>query len=317
MDLKPKISIIGCGNVGVRYAYALMISGIARHIVMVDIDKRRVEGEVMDLSHGIPYLPTVTIEAGDFPDIADSDLVVITAGKSQKPEQTRLDLVRGNIELFRELIPRIERHAPYSIYLIVTNPVDVLSYAAYKFSGKPPGEIFGSGTALDTARLRFELAQHCRIHPRNIHAYILGEHGDSEFAFWSKAMVGGLLLKDYCKICENSELCNPAEELNVIFQKVRDSAYEIIERKKETSYGIGLTLVQLTKAVVNNENAIMPVSTYVENYCSVEDIYIGLPAVINKNGIKSVLNLELNEMERDLFQKSAAIIKQFTNELTS
>jgi L-lactate dehydrogenase len=206
-NLKPKVSIIGCGNVGMRYAYALMIRGLARQIVIVDLDRKRLEGEVMDLSHGGPYISPVEVVAGDYADINDSDLVVVTAGKKQLPGQSRTDLVKDNVELFRKMIPEITRHAPEALLLIVANPVDILAYAAYKISGKPWSQVMSSGTVLDTARFRFLISKHCGVDPHNIHAYILGEHGDTEFAVWSKAMIGGVLFKEYCVVCPNCSRC--------------------------------------------------------------------------------------------------------------
>jgi len=309
-DLKPKVSIIGCGSVGMRYAYALMIRGGVRQIVLVDIDRKRMEGEVMDLSHGAPYISPVEIVTGDYPDIENSDLVVITAGRKNKPDETRLDLAKDNVELYRKIIPEIVKYAPSAIFLIVTNPVDVLSYAAYKFSSKPSEEVIGSGTVLDTARFRFLLSKHCNVDPRNIHAYILGEHGDSEFAVWSSAMIGGVLFKDYCYICKKGGTCQHEDELNKIFVEVKDSAYRIIERKQETSYGIGLALVRITRAIINDENAILPVSSLVKGYLGIDDVYLSLPAVINRQGVREVLHIELNPQEKEAFRNSAdAIIK--------
>jgi len=313
-DLKPKISIIGCGNVGMRYAYALIMKGGVRQLVLVDLDKKRLEGEVMDLSHGAPYISPVEIIAGDYSQIKNSDLVVITAGKKQKSGQTRLDLVKDNVELYRKIIPEIVKYASSAILLIVSNPVDVLSYAAYKFSSKPKEKVIGSGTVLDTARFRFLLSKHCNVDPRNIHAYILGEHGDSEFPVWSRAMIGGVLFKDYCYICKKSATCQHDKELNKVFTEVKDSAYEIIERKRETSYGIGLALVRITQAIINDENAILPVSSLVENYLGIDDVYLSLPSVINKEGVREVLKIELNPQEKQAFKNSADAIKKVIRE---
>lgn len=313
-DLRPKVSIIGCGNVGMRYAYALMLKGGVRQIVLVDLDKKRLEGEVMDLSHGAPYISPVEIIAGDYSHIKNSDLVVITAGRKQKPDQTRLDLAKDNVELYRKIIPEIVKYASSAILLIVSNPVDVLSYAAYKFSSKPIEKVIGSGTVLDTARFRFLLSKHCNVDPRNIHAYILGEHGDSEFPVWSRAMIGGVLFKDYCYICKKSATCQHDKELNKVFTEVKDSAYEIIERKQETSYGIGLALVRITQAIINDENAILPVSSLVEDYLGINDVYLSLPAVINKEGVREVLQIELNLQEKQAFKNSADAIKKVIRE---
>jgi len=300
--------------VGMRYAYALIMKGGVRQLVLVDLDQKRLEGEVMDLSHGAPYISPVEIIAGDYSQIKNSDLVVITAGKKQKSGQTRLDLVKDNVELYRKIIPEIVKYASSAILLIVSNPVDVLSYAAYKFSSKPKEKVIGSGTVLDTARFRFLLSKHCNVDPRNIHAYILGEHGDSEFPVWSRAMIGGVLFKDYCYICKKSATCQHDKELNKVFTEVKDSAYEIIERKQETSYGIGLALVRITQAIINDENAILPVSSLVEDYLGINDVYLSLPAVINKEGVREVLQIELNLQEKQAFKNSADAIKKVIRE---
>jgi L-lactate dehydrogenase len=313
-NLRPKVSIIGCGNVGMRYAYALTIEGSARQIVLVDIDRERLEGEVMDLSHGAPYISPVEIIAGDYSDTRDSDLVVIAAGKKQKVGQSRVELVKDNVGLFKEIVPQLIKYCPSAIFLIVSNPVDVLSYAAHKFSSKPAKEVIGSGTVLDTARFKFLIARYCQIDPRNIHAYILGEHGDSEFPVWSRAMVGGVLFSDYCYICKKNSICNKEEELNKIFTEVRDSAYKIIERKGETSYGIGLALVRITQAILNDENAVLPVSSLVKSYLGIKDVYLSLPAVVNRQGVREVLKIELNREEKKEFQSSAEMIKKVIKE---
>lgn len=310
VDLKPKVSIIGCGNVGMRYAYALMIKGIVRKIVITDIDKNRLEGEVMDLSHGAPYISPVEVVAGDYPDIAGSDLVVITAGRKQKPGQTRIELVKDNVEVYRSIIPQIMKYAPNAIILVVTNPVDVLSYAAYKFSGKPVKKVIGSGTVLDSARFRFLIAKHCNVDAHNIHAYILGEHGDTEFPVWSKAMIGGVLFSDYCSVCGNKKNCQHDKSyFSSIFSEVKDSAYKIIAKKGETSYGIGLAMARITQAIVKDENAILPVSSLVEDYLGVNDVYLSLPAILNKDGIREVLTIGLDKKEQEDFKKSASAIK--------
>jgi L-lactate dehydrogenase len=313
-NLKPKVSIIGCGNVGMRYAYALMIRGIAREIVIVDIDRNRLEGEVMDLSHGAPYISPVEVVAGDYPDLAGSDLVVITAGKKQKPGQTRTDLAKDNVELFKKMIPEIMKYAAQAILLVVTNPVDVLAYATYRISGKPSNQVMSSGTVLDTARFRYLLSKHCGVDPHNIHAYILGEHGDSEFAVWSRAMIGGVLFKEYCNVCASSQLCNRDVEFKQIFNEVRDSAYKIIEKKSETSYGIGLALVRITQAVINDENAILPVSTLIQGYLGITDVFLSLPAVVNKTGVRQILGLPLSTDEQESFKNSAAAVKNVIKE---
>jgi L-lactate dehydrogenase len=313
-SLTPKVSIIGCGNVGLRYAYALVLSGHARQIVLIDRDKARVEGEVLDLAHTAPYVSPVEILAGDYPDTKDSDLVVITAGKKQAPGQSRVDLVKDNIEVFKAIIPQISKYSPNAIFLVVSNPVDVLAYAAYKLSSKSVEKVIGSGTVLDTARFRFLLAKHCNVDSHNAHAYILGEHGDSEFPVWSKAMIGGMLFKEYCPMCERYTKCNRNKELENIFLEVKNSAYEIIEKKGETSYGIGLALVRITRAILRDENAILPVSSLVNGYLGIKDVYLSLPAIVNKKGVRQVLTIKLNEKEEKALKNSASVIQKVIKE---
>lgn len=311
--LKPKISIIGAGSVGIRYAYALMFSGLARSIVILDLDKPHAEGEVLDLSSSMPFVSPVQIIAGDYPDIKDSDLIVITAGRKQKPNQTRLELVQDNVNLFKAIIPEIAKYDKDGVFLIATNPVDILSYAAHKISFKPWSKVIGSGTVLDSARLRLLLSQHCNIDARNIHAYILGEHGDSEFPVWSKAMVGAALLEEQCLNCNK---CNHREDLSRIFAETRDFAYKIIERKGETSYGIGMALTRITEAIIKDENSVLPVSCFVQNYYGKTDLYMSLPAVVNKSGIREILDVRLNNKEIEQFKKSADTIKTVIRELS-
>ncbi|MGE5309083.1 MAG: L-lactate dehydrogenase [Deltaproteobacteria bacterium] len=307
-SLRPKVSIIGAGNVGMRFAYAAMIRGLARQMVIVDIDRRRLEGDVMDLSHGAPYVPPVEIVAGDYCDIEGSDIVVITAGRNQKPGQTRIDLVNQNVELYKQIIPRVMKYSPDSILLVVTNPVDVLAYAAYRLSGKDSSKVMSSGTVLDTARYRYLLSRHCHVDASNVHAYILGEHGDTEFPVWSKAMVGGILFNQYCAFCGEAN-CHRDGELKSIFDEVRTSAYRIIERKGETSYGIGLALSRITQAILNDENHILPVSTLVKGYLGVSDVYLSLPSVVNRGGVVRVLDIDLDEAEQAAFKRSAEAVK--------
>ena len=313
--LKPKVSIIGCGNVGMRYAYALIMQSLVRSLVIVDLDKKRLEGEVMDLSHGAPYVSPIEIIAGDYSDIQDSDLVVITAGSKQKPGQSRIELVKNNVEVYHQIISQVVKYAPSAIYLVVTNPVDILSYAAYKFSSKPAHEVIGSGTVLDTARFRFLLAQHCRIDPHNVHGYILGEHGDSEFAVWSNTIIGGVLFERYCSILGKTNTCCLEEEMATISEEVKDSAYKIIEAKGETSYGIGLSLVRITRAILHDENAVLSVSTLIDDYLGVKDIYLSLPSVVNKSGVRENLKIELSSKEETQFLHSAEKIKSIIKQI--
>ncbi len=313
--LKPKVSIIGCGNVGIRYAYSLMINGCAREITLVDYFKEKAEGEALDLSHGAPFTPSVHVNAGTYEDIKGSDLVVVTAGKKQKQGQTRIDLLKDNIDLFKTIIPEIVKNAPEAILLIASNPVDILTYAAYKISGNPAEKVIGSGTVLDSARFKYEIARHCNIDPRSIHAYILGEHGDSEFPVWSKATVGGVNIDTHCILCDKKENCDHKAILNEIFANVKNSAYTIIEKKGETSYGIGLALTRITEAILLNENSVLPVSALVKDFYGVNDVYLSLPAVVNRDGIRQVQKIDFNEQEKEAFINSADILKSLLKEI--
>ncbi|MDR2426414.1 MAG: L-lactate dehydrogenase [Endomicrobium sp.] len=308
--LSPKVSIIGCGNVGMRYAYSMIIKGIARELVLVDYNKKKAEGEAMDLSHGAPYVSPVNVYAGDYSDTTDSNLVVITAGRGQKPGETRIDLVKGNAEILKSIVPQLVKYSPKAIILVASNPVDILSYITYKISGKSSNEVIGSGTVLDSARFRYLIGKHCNVDSRSIHASILGEHGDTEFPMWSKAMIGGILFSHYCDVCKNQCRENQKNKLEKIFTDVRDSAYEIIEKKGETSYGIGLALTKISKAVLKDENTVLPVSSLLENYHGISDIYLSVPAVVHRTGIRQTLEVDFNEEELQAFLHSARQVKK-------
>jgi len=261
----------------------------------------------MDLTSCMPFVSPVDIIAGVYSDLDSSDIVVITAGAKQKPGETRLALVRQNVEIYKNIIPKIMKYAKEAVFLIVTNPVDILSYAAYKISQKPWQEVIGSGTVLDSARFRLLLSQHCNMDARNVHAYILGEHGDSEFPVWSRAMIGGVLFKEYCPMCNK---CDTKDALPIIFNKVKNFAYEIIEKKGETSYGVGLALTRITSAVLKDENSVLPVSSFIDNYYDVGDLYMSIPAVVNKKGIRELLKIKLDAEEINNLKKSANLIKE-------
>ncbi|WP_373477154.1 L-lactate dehydrogenase [Candidatus Endomicrobiellum devescovinae] len=307
MKLSPKVCIVGCGNVGMRYAYSMMIGGVAREMVLVDYNKNKAEGEAMDLTHGAPFVSPIKIYAGDYKDSANSDLVVITAGRGQKQGETRIDLIKGNAEIFKTIIPEIVKYSPKAIILVATNPVDILSYITYKISGKPSREIIGSGTVLDTARFRYLISKELNVDSRNIHASIFGEHGDSEFPMWSKAVVGDIFFRDYFET-QNKE--KGEQKLKEIFEDVRDSAYEIIEKKGETSYGIGLSLTKISKAILKDQNSVLPVSSLLEDYYGINDVYLSVPAIVHKNGIRQVMKIDFDKEELKALQNSAAKIKE-------
>ncbi|MDR1103903.1 MAG: L-lactate dehydrogenase [Endomicrobium sp.] len=307
LKLSPKVCIVGCGNVGMRYAYSMMIGGVAREMVLVDYNKNKAEGEAMDLSHGAPFVSPIKIYAGDYKDSANSDLVVITAGRGQKQGETRIDLIKGNAEIFKTIIPEIVKYSPKAIILVATNPVDILSYITYRISGKPSREIIGSGTVLDTARFRYLISKELNVDSRNIHASIFGEHGDSEFPMWSKAVIGDIFFRDYFE-AQNKE--KGEQKLKEIFEDVRDSAYEIIEKKGETSYGIGLSLTKISKAILKDQNSVLPVSSLLEDYYGINDVYLSVPAIVHKNGIRQVMKIDFDKEELKALQNSAAKIKE-------
>ena len=305
-DRPVKIAIVGAGNVGATFAYALLGSGLASQIVLIDANKDRAEGEAMDLNHAVPLTHSTTIRAGDLADCAGAAITVITAGSAQKPGETRLDLAKRNYAIFQSIIPQIVKANPDGILLIASNPLDILSYAAMKLSGLPPQRVIGSGTLLDTARFRYLLSQHAGVDPRSVHAYIIGEHGDSEVPVWSLANIAGMSLTDYCKM--NCESYDP-QVYEKIFENTRDAAYHIIERKGATYYGIGMGLVRIVEALLRGQSTVLSVSTLISNYYGIEDVYLSLPCVIGHDGVKKFMRLPLNEKEMDGLQKSAGILK--------
>jgi len=308
----PKVAIVGAGFVGSTFAYSLLIHGIASQIVIIDINKERAEGEVMDLNHGLPFAHPVRIWAGEYADCRDSDIVVVAVDVGQKIEKSRLELAESNFQIMKQIIPKIVEHNRKCILLVVTNPLDVMTYAALKLSGFPKNRVMGSGTILDTSRLRYLLGEHLSVDPRNVHAYIVGEHGDSEVPVWSLANVAGIRLKDYCPICK---VPYNMEHLNSLFLKVRNAGYEIIKRKGRTHYAVALGLTKIVESIVRDENAVLTVSCYLEDYHGVRDLCLSVPAILNRTGIKETIQLPLDKKEIDDFQKSAAIIKKVNESL--
>lgn len=296
-----KIVIIGCGNVGMSYAYALVNQKVnVNELVLIDINKNRVEGEVMDLNHTLPYSPNaMTIRNGDYSDCKNANIVMISAGASQEVGETRIDLINKNDVIFKSIIDKIMETNFNGIYLVATNPVDAMSYITYKHSKIKPSKVIGTGTSLDTARLRYILSKKYNISPKNVHAYVMGEHGDSEFIAWSTASIGTTYIA-------NSLDINEKEKIAI---EVRDSAYEIINKKGNTSYGIGGCLVRITNAILNDENAIITVSSYDDK----NDVYISSPCVVNKDGIRERLQINLLKEEQELLNKSVKVIKDTIN----
>jgi len=304
---RSKVVIVGTGFVGMSYAYALVNQGAVEELVLIDIDFNKAEGEAMDLNHGLAFGPRkMTIKAGTYEDCKDAGIVVITAGVNQKEGETRIQLLNRNATIIKSVVKNIMSSGFNGIMIVASNPVDVLTYVAQKESGLPSSRVIGSGTSLDTARLRYEISQLIHIDTRNVHAYILGEHGDSEFVCWSNANIGAKPLKDVINSMEEITF----EDLDKIYLKVRDAAYEIIKRKKATYYGVGMALVKITTAIFNNENRILPISVLNNGvYDCEDDVYIGLPSVVNRDGVHHIVKLELSDDEKLKLQKSATILR--------
>lgn len=298
-----KVAVIGCGFVGSTAAYAMLIRQTASEIAIIDINKEKAAGEAMDLEHGIQFVPGSKVTYGDSYGLCKgADVVVITAGFAQKPGETRLQLVNKNAKIFKEMIPKIVENNEDCVILLVTNPVDIMTYLTLKYSGFPKERVFGTGTTLDSARLRYYLGEHFGASPQSIHAYMLGEHGDSEFPVWSKANVGGQAVQDM----EEYSM----EKMEEISKKTKNAAYEIIARKGSTYYAIGLVIAEIVGSIIKDENKIFPVSTFIENYYDESDVCLSIPCVVGKGGIKRKIQLPLIPEEQHGLHKSAKALKE-------
>lgn len=307
-----KVAVIGCGFVGATSAFSLINSGLFSEMVLIDANKEKAEGEAMDLSHGSAYQNPMNIYAGTYDDIVDAGLIVITAGANQKPEETRLDLVKKNVQIFKSIIPEIKKRNCEGILLIVSNPVDILTYVTLKLSDFPANRVIGSGTVLDTARLKYVLGQHLQVDPRNVHAYIIGEHGDSELAVWSGATVAGISINHFCELRGHY---NHQEAMERLYREVRDSAYEIINRKGATYYGVAVAVKRIATAIVKNEHAVLPVSSLMSGEFGLNDLYLSIPAVVGRNGIEKVVDISMSYAEKEKLLESATALKNVLNEL--
>lgn len=306
---KRKVALVGTGFVGMSMAYALLNQGGINELVLIDVAKEKAIGEAMDLSDGVPCSPArMVIKAGDYADCKDANIVVITAGVPQKPGETRLDLLQTNSKIIKEITQNVVNSGFDGIFVIASNPVDILSYIVQKTSGFPSSRVIGSGTVLDTARLRFLLGEHLQVSSKNIHAYIMGEHGDSSFVPWSKAYVGCKPIVDILK-----QRGEESDVLDKFHKQVRDEAYEIIERKKSTYYGIGVGLTKIIKAILNNEHEILTISTLLNGEYGKQDIYMGVPAIITNEGVQEILQLDLTKEEQERFDKSYEILNEMKN----
>ncbi|WP_265459828.1 L-lactate dehydrogenase [Enterococcus sp. HY326] len=301
-----KVILVGDGAVGSSYAFALVNQNIAQEIGIIDIAKEKTEGDAIDLSHALAFTSPKKIYAAEYSDCQDADIVVLTAGAPQKPGETRLDLVSKNLKISRAIVTEIVNSGFSGIFLVAANPVDILTYATWKFSGFPKERVIGSGTSLDSARFRQAIAELVDVDARNVHAYILGEHGDSEFPVWSHANVAGLQIYEWIK---NNPDVDEEAMVNLFFG-VRDAAYTIIEKKGATFYGIAVALARITKAILDDENSVLPLSVYLNGEYDQEGIFIGAPAVVNRSGIKQVIEIPLTDAEKDRMKASADQLKE-------
>lgn len=311
MDIQ-KAAIIGCGFVGSATAFSLVHKGLFSELVLIDADKKKAEGEAMDLSHGRPFVHPMKIYAGDYDDIGDCSLIIITAGANQKPGETRLDLVHKNVGIFKSIIPEITKRNFEGILLIVANPVDILTYAALKISGYPKERVIGSGTVLDSARFRYLLSEHLKVDSRSVHALIIGEHGDSELAVWSGANVSGIDINDFCEL---RGFYNHKESMENIYRRVRDSAYEIIERKGATYYGVAMAVGRIAESIIRDEHAVLPVSTLMEGEYGISNLCISVPTIVSQSGAEKALEIPLDKEEQVQLKNSAKELHEVLSSL--
>ncbi|NMA67246.1 MAG: L-lactate dehydrogenase [Clostridiaceae bacterium] len=309
-----KATIIGAGFVGSTTAYTLMLDGLFSELVIIDINTTKAQGEVMDLNHGIPFAKPANIYQGTYEDSKGSDLVIITAGANQKEGETRIDLVQKNTEVFRDIVSNVIKYnsPDDTILLVVTNPVDILTYVTWKLSGFPANKVIGSGTVLDTARFRYLLGEHTGIDARNVHGYILGEHGDTELPAWSLTSIAGMPIDMYCQSCG---CCTDHYNRNMIFEQVKNSAYEIIKAKGATYFAVALAVKRISEAIVRDEHSILTVSSIMDGQYGLNDVSISVPTIVDRNGIKQVLEVPLNDKEYNLLHKSSDALKAVIKEL--
>lgn len=304
---KRKVALIGTGMVGMSYAYSMLNQNVCDELVLIDINKKRAEGEAMDLNHGLAFSGShMKIYAGGYEDCADADIVAICAGVAQKPGETRLELLKRNAEVFRSIIDPVTESGFNGIFLVATNPVDVMTRITCELSGFNPRRVLGTGTALDTARLRYLLGEYLQVDPRNIHAYVMGEHGDSEFVPWSQAMIATRPIRDMLEEKENPVRM---EDLLQIAEEVEGAAYRIIEAKNATYYGIGMAMTRITKAILGDENSVLTVSAMLRGEYGQSGVFVGVPCIINKNGVQRVLKLNLSPEELEELKSSCDILR--------
>ncbi len=308
---KSKVVVIGAGKVGSTVAYTIMMNNLTSEIVLVDVDQDRARGEALDMNHGIAYFKQLTIREGDYSDCADAAVIVLTAGVPRKPGQTRIDLARTNVALTQEIVRNVMQYATNPIIVVISNPVDVLTYLVQKESGLPSSRVIGSGTTLDTGRFRYLLSQHCNVDVRNVHAYIIGEHGDSEVPVWSRASIASKPFDEYCDDCPKHCL---HINRNKIFEQTRDAGAEIIKLKGATFYGIAQATTRIVGAIMGDENSVLTVSTVLSGNYGIDDVAISLPCIVNRNGVDRYLDVRMSDIELEQLRASADKLKEILGE---
>ena len=301
-----RVAVVGVGNVGATFAYALLLSGLAAEIVLIDANHAKAEGEAMDLNHTVPFAYPTRVWAGDYSDCAGATVTVLAAGSNQKSGETRLDLIKRNVSIWRNIVSEVARHNPEGILLVATNPVDILTYAAWKLSGMPSERVIGSGTLLDTSRFRYLLSQHFGVDARSVHAFIIGEHGDSEVPVWSSANIAGMRLPQFCKA---QGISYDSAAMEDIFAQTRDAAYHIIDRKGATYYAVAAGLMRITQAILRDQSTVLSISSLIHDYHGLTDVCFSLPTVLDRGGVEKVLQIELDKDEFDKLCRSAAVLK--------
>lgn len=309
-----KVTVIGTGFVGSTTAYTLMLGGLFSELVLIDINETKAKGEAMDLNHGMPFAKPVRIYQGSYADSKDSDIIIITAGANQKEGETRIDLVHKNTQVFKYIVSEIVKYnsPDKALLIVVTNPVDILTYVTWKLSGFPKNRVLGSGTVLDTARFRYLIGEHVGVDTRNVHGYILGEHGDTELPVWSLTNIAGMQMDEYCKTCRQ---CSGQKNKNEIFKQVKNSAYEIIKAKGATYYAVALAVGRITEAIMRDEHSILTISSILEGQYGLSDVAISVPTVIDRNGINRIIEVPINELEQQQLTHSANTLKGIISQL--
>lgn len=301
-----KAAIVGCGFVGSASAFALMQSGLFSELVLIDASPAKAEGEALDISHGLPFARPMDIHAGTYDEVADAAVVIVTAGASQKPGETRLDLVKKNVAIFKSIMAQLRPLNCQGILLVVANPVDILTQTAVKYSGLPENRVIGSGTVLDTARLKYLLGEHLSVDSRSVHAFIIGEHGDSEIAAWSSANVSGIPLHDFCEMRGHFD---HQAAMHRIAESVKNSAYEIIEKKHATYYGVAMAVKRICEAIIRDEKSILPVSSMLHGFCGIDGVALSMPAIVGKDGMEGLVPIQLSDAEKAALCLSAQKLK--------